>query len=523
MGQDHAGESAPPAAAGPVIGQDAARDAEFRELLSLYADDIVLLFDDQFRLLDCNERAPAAYGYARDELLALTLADLRADEQPASIEDRKASVRQRGDMVFESIHKRRDGSTFLVETSMRVVETDSGSYYHMTVRDISERKRTEAALQTGVRELAAIYANVRDVMFHLAIEPDGRFRFVLVNPAFLEVTGLTEDQVVGKLFQEVIPEPAHALVLGNYEEAVRTGKAVSWEEVSDYPTGRKYGEASVAPIYDADGTCTRLIGVVHDITKRKQAEEEIRRLNAELETRVLSRTAQLEASNKELEAFAYSVSHDLRAPLRAIDGFSQMVIEDAAERLDATDVEHLQRARAAARRMAALIDDLLGLSRISRKNMLRQEVDLSAVAEAVTEELREAQPDREVETVVAPGMKVEADAVLLRVILFNLLDNAWKFTSKHDKARIEVGATDEGGERAFLVRDDGAGFDMGYAEHLFGAFQRMHAVGEFEGDGIGLATAQRLVTRHGGRVWAEAEVEKGATFYFTLPEPTASG
>ena len=255
---------------------------------------------------------------------------------------------------------------------------------------------------------------------------------------------------------------------------------------------------------------------------RKQAESEIRSLNAELEARVSSRTAQLEATNKELEAFAYSVSHDLRAPLRAIDGFSAMVIEDGADKLDETDVEHLQRVRDAAQRMAALIDDLLGLSRVGRQDMQLAPVNVSALAEEVLAELRSAEPGRSVECVVAPGLHAKADAVLLRMILANLLGNAWKFTGKHDTARIEVGETD-GEERAFFIRDDGAGFDARYAENLFGAFQRMHSPQEFEGVGIGLATVQRLVARHGGRVWAEAEVEKGATFYFTLPAPAATG
>ena len=254
-----------------------------------------------------------------------------------------------------------------------------------------------------------------------------------------------------------------------------------------------------------------------DVTEQRRAAAEILRLNEELETRVASRTAQLEATNKELEAFVYSASHDLRTPLRAIDGFSQMVAEDAGEKLSAADHEHLQRVRAAAQRMAALIDQLLGLARASRNDLLIEQVDVSALVIEILTELADDQPERAVETVVAPGMWAKADAVLLRAILDNLLANAWKFTSKHAAARIEVGIAGSDGEQAFFVRDDGAGFDSGYATHLFGAFQRMHAEGQFDGDGIGLATVKRLVTRHGGRVWAEAEVEKGATFYFTLP------
>jgi len=183
-------------------------------------------------------------------------------------------------------------------------------------------------------------------------------------------------------------------------------------------------------------------------------------------------------------------------------------------------VEHLQRVRAAAQRMGQLIDDLLGLSRAARRDLLREQMDLSALATSVLVDLRSEAPERRVESVVQPDLVVDADATLLRVILTNLLSNAWKFTSKHEMARIEVGVIDTDGKRAFFVRDDGAGFDERYAEHLFGAFQRLHTADEFEGDGIGLATVQRLVARHGGRVWAQAEVEKGATFFFTLPGET---
>ncbi|HEY73406.1 MAG TPA: GAF domain-containing protein [Thermoflexia bacterium] len=245
--------------------------------------------------------------------------------------------------------------------------------------------------------------------------------------------------------------------------------------------------------------------------------ERIRRYAAQLEQRVAERTAELTAVNKELESFAYSVSHDLRAPLRSIDGFSHALQEDYPDKLDATGQDYLNRVRAASQRMGQLIDDLLKLSRLTRGQMRREQIDLSGLAREIAGELRETQPGRAAEFVIEPDLAADGDARLLRVMLQNLLGNAWKFTAHHPRARIEFGVTEHDGERAYFVRDDGAGFDMAYADKLFGAFQRLHTRTEFEGSGIGLATVQRIVYRHGGRVWAKGAVEQGATFYFTLP------
>ncbi len=259
-----------------------------------------------------------------------------------------------------------------------------------------------------------------------------------------------------------------------------------------------------------------ILGVYRDISERKRAEAAILQLNAELEERVRDRTAELEAANRELEAFSYSVSHDLRAPLRSIDGFSHILQEDYRDQLDADGRDCLNRIGAATQHMGQLIDDLLNLSRVTRAELRRERVDLSALARAVGAELQARFPERTVELAVADNLVVVGDQPLLRVALENLLGNAWKFTAKRDRARIELDAERQNGQTDFLVRDNGAGFDMKFADKMFGAFQRLHSTAEFPGTGIGLATVQRIVRRHGGRIWARGEVNHGATFFFNL-------
>jgi signal transduction histidine kinase len=265
------------------------------------------------------------------------------------------------------------------------------------------------------------------------------------------------------------------------------------------------------------GELLMLTGAFNEMLEQLQARDRsLQDSRDQLEQRVRERTAALDASNQELEAFCYSVSHDLRSPLRAIDGFSLALLEDMEGRLDAEAAGHLARIRAATQRMAALIDDLLSLSRITRTDLSVRRIDLSAMARAVCEELAAAQPGREVALEIAEGLEAMADPRLMRQVLENLLGNAWKFTSKQPAARVEFSARTGPDGRVFVVRDNGAGFDPAYADRLFGVFQRLHAMTDFPGTGVGLAIVDRIVKRHGGRIWAEAAVGKGAAFYFTL-------
>ncbi|HEY3415553.1 MAG TPA: PAS domain S-box protein [Armatimonadota bacterium] len=415
----------------------------------------------------------------------------------------------------------------------------------VVIQDISDRKRVEQELrrltetleqrvqertaqltQAFEREqVARREAETAQAYFQGVLEsaPDGIVivdadgRITLVNNQTEQLSGYTRDALLGKPVEVLIPE--------RYGEIHPRHRATFMAEPRTRPMGvgldlflrRSDGtevpvEISLSPFRAPAGML--VTASIRDITARKQAEAEIQRLNSELQQHV----EQLKTTNKELEAFSYSVSHDLRAPLRSIDGFSKVLLERYEQQLDERGQDYLNRVRAAAQRMARLIDDMLNLSRIGRAEMHLETVDLGAVASSIIEELRQRDPERQVEVVMQPEMVVMGDPALLRIVLVNLLSNAWKFTGKREDARIEIGQELSNGERVFFVRDNGAGFDMAYADKLFSPFQRLHTEEEFPGTGIGLAIVQRILARHGGRVWAEGVEGQGATFYFTLGE-----
>ncbi len=331
-------------------------------------------------------------------------------------------------------------------------------------------------------------------------------RYILVNAAAARFIGLSQDAVIGKHDLDIYPPDTARGFIEDDKQVLAAGVPRTFEGVAR-------GEGGITQTYlvtkgvirDRDGGIVGLFGISHDITARKRADEELR---AAKET--------AEQASKELEAFSYSVAHDLRAPLRGIDGFSQALLDDYGDRLDAVGLGYLERCRKLAQRMAELIDDLLALSRVTRAELGRESVDLGALARAAIARLQRAEPARQVEIVIATNLTGDADPRLLSVALDNLLGNAWKFTSKSSGARLELGSEVTPSGLAYFVRDNGAGFDQQYAHKLFGVFQRLHTEVEFPGTGIGLATVARIIHRHRGRVWAEGEVGKGATFYFTL-------
>jgi PAS domain S-box-containing protein len=347
---------------------------------------------------------------------------------------------------------------------------------------------------------------------------DTKNRFLLVNEAAAAALGRSVDEVEGKPCSEIVPARAYELYRDDLE-IIQTGKPkLGLIEEVRLPNGRTVSmRTDKLPEYDSMGRVVGILVFSQDITEHRNAEAEIRRLNEELENRVSARTSELRAANQELESFAYSVSHDLRTPLRTIDGFSKLLVEEHQDDLPQSARDYLNRLRGAAQRMGHLIDDLLRLTRVSRSEIHRDQVDLSALAREAAEELRITHPERRVDVIVEATPFATGDTTLLANVIQNLLSNAWKFTAQAKDARIEFGSRTVSGDRtAWYVRDNGVGFDMVYADKLFGAFQRLHSQEEYEGSGIGLATVALIIRRHAGEVWAESVPDHGATFYFTL-------
>jgi PAS domain S-box-containing protein len=405
--------------------------------------------------------------------------------------------------------RKADGTYAQVLDRGHVVRDGEGRPTRVTgaMLDITERKRAEEDLRQSRRQYETFINATDDIAFI----KDDELRYVIVNPANAAFFGRRVEEIIGHTDDQLMSPDAAASCRDSDLRALKMGGLV----VSTEAVGDRVYESRKFPIALTDGR-TGIGGYVRDVTEQRRVEGEIRRLAADLERRVAQRTEQLEATNRELESFAYSISHDLRAPLRALDGFSEILLQDYTDVLDDTARGYLRRIKGAANHMAGLMDGLLQLSRLNREELEFRAVDLSDMAVSIVAELREHDPERDVVVDIAPDLVAVADAKLMHAVLDNLLGNAWKFTSRRDRAHIKVGAARTERGRAFFVEDDGAGFEMRYATNLFGAFQRLHTPDQFEGTGIGLATVQRIVHRHGGTVWAEGELEKGATFWFTL-------
>ena len=417
------------------------------------------------------------------------------------------------------------GVALLLILALVVFNRTLQSQVRQRTREVQEALDSLQKSEQALREYATQYQVLVDNTHDVIARYDAAGKILYVSPASQSLLGYAPAKLVGALAMDLV-HPAEVEKVKQSIAAAAKAHQDSYriEHRMRHRTGNWVWMETVGRLtYTPEGDLEEIQCSVRNISERKQAEEklrkseaDVRKLNAELERRVAERTAQLQSANRELEAFAYSVSHDLRAPLRAVDGYARILVEDHAPQLNADALELLQRVRKESNHMGQLINALLTLSRMSRLEMYIETVSLSDLAHVVVASLRQANPERQVEVQIAEGVLVQGDSRLLRVAMENLLNNAWKFTSRREQGRIEFGVQHEGEKTVYFVRDNGAGFDMAYANKLFGAFQRLHSAGEFEGTGVGLATVQRIIARHNGTVWAEAGVDQGATFYFTL-------
>jgi PAS domain S-box-containing protein len=524
---------------------------DFLHKLINHANAPIIVWDPEHRITRFNHAFELLTGHTAREVIGQELHMLFP---PATRDESLGKIARALDGEhWESVEipiLRKDGDSRVALWNSANMYAEDGTTLLATtaqVHDITERKRAEDALRASETKYRTLAENLPQKIFL----KDRNSVYLSCNENYARDLQVTPDEIAGKTDFDFHPRELAEKYSADDARVVESGKTEEIEETY-IQGGQVFWVHTVkTPVRDESGNVAGVLGIFWDITERKQAEEALGKAHDELEERVAQRTRELAAANealqvkvgereraeeeiqrlnadlkhrlvdlnavnKELESFSYSVSHDLRAPLRAVEGFGKALLEDCADGLDEHGKHCVDRIRAGSQHMAELIEDLLRLSRVTATEMSHETVDLGEMAREAAAELRKSQPERRVECVIADGLIAEGDRHLLRVLLRHLLDNAWKFTSKHPTARMEFGATQAEDGRVFFVRDDGAGLDMAYAGKLFAPFQRLHSQAEFPGTGIGLATVQRIVRRHGGRVWVEAAVEQGATFYFTL-------
>ncbi|HEY3198703.1 MAG TPA: PAS domain S-box protein [Nitrospirales bacterium] len=481
-------------------------EAMFRALLET-APEAVIIVNRESRIVLVNARTERLFGYGRKELVGKDVDCLLPERFHGShvlhytIDNGPATRPAGSDEIYGL---RKDDSEFPIEISSSPHQTQDGVLAMSAIRDITERKQAADAVRASAERFRLMVEGVTDYAI-LVLDPEGYI--VSWNAGAQRLKGYRAEEILGYHFSRFYPaedvqcgKPEHELKVATVEGRVEDE---GWRVRQD---GSRFWANVIITAIREKGELRGFSKVTRDLTERKQAEEDIKESNAKLKV-----------INQELEAFSYSVAHDLQSPLRIINGYCQALAEDCVEKLDPQAQDHLKRIQIATVRMGQLIDNLLKLSNVSRTTIRKSQVDLGALAQGLTDELKQAEPAREAEFQIQDGMFAEADPQLIRIVLANLLENAWKFTSRQPRARIEVGLLKSETETAYFVRDNGEGFDMAYVDNLFAPFQRLHSTRDFPGSGIGLATVQRIILRHGGRVWAEAEKGKGASVYFSLP------
>jgi PAS domain S-box-containing protein len=498
--------------------KQAEQEIAYQANILAQVNDAVIASDENFVIKSWNAAAERMYGWKAEEVAGLRAEKVLQTEFPGSMrEEAVKRIQETGEFFAEVTQAHRDGTRFDVEAHTVSMRDEAGRVtgFISVNREITQRKQAESA----AIESEARYHRVLDAMMEGCQIIDFDWRYVYVNEGAAEQGRRTQDELLHHTMMEMYPGIEQTGLFSTMRQCMQERTASRLENRFVFPDGSVgWYELSIQPANEG------IFILSTDITQRKQTDVEIRRLNEKLEERVIERTAQLHTANQELEAFSYSVSHDLRAPLRAINGYTRILLEDYAEPLDTEGKRVCQVIISETQRMGKLIDDLLSFSRLSRKEIQPAQVDMKALAYSVFGELTSESARERIDFKIGKLPTANGDPALLHQVWINLLSNAIKFTSKVERAVIEVGFKRSEAEAIYYVRDNGAGFDIQYVDKMFGVFQRLHSEDEFEGTGVGLAIVQRIVQRHGGRVWAEGEVGRGATLYFSLPrEPDHQG
>ncbi|MBI5476633.1 MAG: PAS domain S-box protein [Ignavibacteriales bacterium] len=503
--------------------EEALRESEekFARAFNSSPDSITLSHIDTGKLLEVNTGFERMFGYSRDEAIGRSSLDLDLYANPADRSRMIQILKQDGKVQELEIEgRRKSGEILTALLSVETTEVGGRSLIVTTVRDITDRKQAEETIYQSEQRYKQLLESITDYTYSVEIQNGYPVKTVHA-PSCEKVTGYTpaDYSAMPKLWLQMV-HPGDRNIVEHYADPLCAGKQIpALEHRIVHKNGSiRWVRNTYVLKHDANGKVIGYDGLISDITERKLAEIEIQKLNAELEQRVVERTAQLEAANKELEAFSYSVSHDLRAPLRHASGYVDLLVKKHKPDLSEKGQHYLNSIEDSVRQMGALIDDLLQFSRTSRQEMQQTNLDMSTVFQEAFDSIQRDNTVRNIEWVTPVLPRVFGDHALLRLVWFNLLSNAVKFTRTKEKAKIEIGVNEEKKEFIFFVRDNGVGFDMQYAQKLFGVFQRLHSTEEFEGTGIGLANVRRIILKHGGRTWAEAELDKGATFYFSLPK-----
>jgi PAS domain S-box-containing protein len=485
---------------------------------ALDAHAIVAITNAQGKITYVNDKFCVISKYAREELLGQDHRIINSGHHPKEFIRELWTTIAHGRVWRGEIKNRaKDGTFYWVDTTIVPFLTELGKpRQYVAIRaDITARKEAEEKLRASTKEVVDLTTALDEHAIVAITDPQGKITYV--NDKFCAISKYAREELLGQDHRIINSTHHPKEFIRELWTTIAHGRVWHGEIKNKAKDGTFYWvDTTIVPFLNEHGKPRQYVAIRADISERKAAEETNRRLNAELERRVAERTAQLEAANRELEAFSYSVSHDLRAPLRAVDGFSQAVIEDFGPQLPPEGQRYLQTIRHSAQRMGTLIDDLLAFSRLSRQALEKRPVDTAQLVRAALDELGAPWPERKIEVRIGDLPPCRGDPALLKQVWINLLSNALKYTRKRDPARIEIGGAAPDGVPAFFVRDNGTGFDPRYAGKLFGVFQRLHRAEDYEGTGVGLAIVQRIVHRHGGRAWAEAKPDSGATFYFTL-------